>query len=70
MRKTEKSLPLKRIRVSVKHHAMETSLALIALLVTVLFVIIHLASGVEVWWLLAISTILLALSDLVMRLKE
>lgn len=55
----------------VKTHAIETLLILIALLGVVLF--LFLASvvqpGAEMWWILAISTLLLAISDTIMRLR-
>ena len=56
--------------VSTRHMA-EMLLSLLALILVVVFSVLHVILGneQEIWWMLAISTMLLALSDVIRRSK-
>lgn len=52
-------------------HPLEVMLTFVALICAIVFFVLHVILGTanEIWWLLALSTILLALSDVIMRVR-
>lgn len=55
-----------------KWHTVELLLAVLALLGVAIFIVLHIIiqPAGEVWWILAVSTLILALSDAIMHVRS
>lgn len=70
--RTSAQYTLKRVLMTLGNsHTIELTLVVVSLLVCVLFVVLHLLMvGMHLWWMLALATIFLATSDLIMRIRR
>lgn len=70
--RTNAKYTLKRVLMMLGNaHTIELGLIIVAMLVCVLFVVLHLLMvGMHLWWMLAVATIFLGISDLIMRIRR